>query len=116
MDWLNQIDLGEQSGNLSLRLWLKEAASLRGLLLEADREIRKLSHQERYAEDMALLLSIPGIGRLTAMILLTEIGDIKRFGNLDHLCSFIVLVPNTYGSGDKEKTGEITSPVGATGG
>lgn len=109
MDWLNQIDLGEQSGNLSLRLWLKEATSLRDLLLEADREIRKLSQQERYAEDMTLLLSIPGIGRLTAMILLTEIGDIKRFGNLDHLCSFIGLVPNTYGSGDKEKTGEITS-------
>lgn len=109
MEWLMQIDLGEESGNISLRLWLKEAGSLRDLLLEADREIRKLSQKERYAEDVALLLSVPGIGRLTAMILSTEIEDIKRFVNLDHLCSFIGLVPNVYGSGDKEKTGDITS-------
>lgn len=109
MDWLRQLDLGQESGNSSLRLLIQEAESLRELVLRADKDIKKLSQSERYAEKVKLLLSVPGIGRLTAMILLTEVNDMSRFRNLDHLCSYVGLIPNVYGSGDKEKVGDITS-------
>jgi transposase len=55
-----------------------------------------------------LLCSIPGIGLLTAMIILTEIEIINRFANLDQLCGFIGLVPSTHSTGDHEVVGEIT--------
>jgi len=42
------------------------------------------------------------------MILLTELGPIERFPSLDHLCSYVGLIPDTQGSGDKEHVGEIT--------
>jgi transposase len=42
------------------------------------------------------------------MIILTELGDISRFKNLDKLCSFIGLVPMTNSTGENEKTGGIT--------
>jgi len=45
---------------------------------------------------------------LTAMIILTEIGNITRFKNLDKLCSFIGLVPMTNSTGENERTGNIT--------
>ena len=54
------------------------------------------------------MITIPGIGRLTAMILLTEIGDINRFKRLDDLCSYIGLIPNVYSSGESESVGDIT--------
>jgi transposase len=108
MTWLSELKSEHESGRMALKLLLKEAETLRTLLLEANKSITKLSRQERYAEDAALLLSVPGVGRLTAMILLTELGNIKRFATLDHLCAYIGLMPNVYGSGDNEKVGQIT--------
>lgn len=108
MDWLRQINLGQLTGNKALQLYIKEAETIRALVLEADKEIRQLSRTEKYKETSTLLLSVPGVGILTAMILLTELGDILRFKNLDHLCAYIGLVPNVYSSGEKERVGDIT--------
>ncbi|MBX2920658.1 MAG: IS110 family transposase [Chitinophagaceae bacterium] len=57
---------------------------------------------------MSLLVTIPSIALLTAMILLTEIGDIRRFKGLDELCSYCGIVPNCHSSGETEHTGNLT--------
>ena len=67
-----------------------------------------MSLSETYANHIELLRSIPGIGILTAMIILTEIEAINRFDNFDKFCSFIGLVPTTHSSGEKDIIGEIT--------
>ena len=108
MSWLDSVKLKEESGNASLTLLLQEAESLRLLLLKAQRAIRKLSLSSSYKKNMELLLTVPGIGTLTGMLLLTEIGDINRFKGIDHLCSYIGLMPNIYASGEKERVGDIT--------
>lgn len=108
MKWLSELSLEHTSGRQALNFLVKEANSLRELLLEADKAIFRLSKEERYSGDVKLLVTIPGIGRLTAMILLTEVGDIKRFKKLDDLCSYIGLIPNVYSSGENERVGDIT--------
>jgi transposase len=108
MAWLDQLKFGQESGTTTLKLLLKEATGLRELLLESNKSILKLSQQERYRDNVKILLSVPGVGRLTAMILLTELGDITRFIDLDHLCAYLGLMPNVYASGDKEIVGDIT--------
>lgn len=50
-----------------------------------------------------LLMSVPGVGFISAMILQTEIIDIHRFKHLDQLSSFVGLVPATSSSGEKER-------------
>ena len=77
-------------------------------MLKATRKINELSRSKRFQKRCKLLLSVPGVGRLTAMILLTEIGEISRFKSLDHLCSYVGLIPNIYASGESERVGEIT--------
>ncbi|MDF1882252.1 transposase [Sulfurimonas sp. MAG313] len=62
MEWLKQLDLSHKSGNATLFLLLEEATFLRDLLLKASRDIRLLSKEDRYAEDVRLLLTVPGIG------------------------------------------------------
>jgi transposase len=42
------------------------------------------------------------------MILLTELGDIARFGSLDKLCGYVGPVPDTRASGEKEGVGDLT--------
>jgi transposase len=77
-------------------------------ILQATRGIRELSETEQYADQVRLLRGIPGIGLLTAMIILTELETVNRFENFDKLCSFIGLIPSTHSSGEKENIGEIT--------
>lgn len=108
MCWLENCNLGHQSGDRALGLLVSEAHFLRELLLGANKDIMELSRTERYRENVELLISIPGIGRLTAMVLMVQIGDIKRFGKLDRLCSYIGFVPNVHASGEREYTGSIT--------
>jgi transposase len=108
MNWLEQLDLGENSGNVKLSILLEEAEFLRKLLLKANRAIRELSRTTLYLKRVNLLMSVPGIGRLIAMVILTELEDIHRFKSLDQLCSYVGLIPNVSGSDEKERVGDIT--------
>ena len=67
-----------------------------------DYEIKQVSKQIAvYAkEDIArLLVTIPGIGYYSALLLISEIGDINRFTDSNHLCSYEGLIPSTHSSG-----------------
>ena len=64
--------------------------------------------KEHNPEILRLLLSVPGIGIKTAIVLITEIEDMKRFGNFDRLCSFAGLAPGSRSSGAKEVTTGLT--------
>jgi len=48
-----------------------------------------------------LLMSIPGIGDITGSIIAMETGDIHRFANAKHYCSYCRLVPGARDSGGK---------------
>jgi len=108
MSWLENIDMGEESGKEALNVLISECKNLRGSILNVTKQVRRLSQTETYRERVILLKSIPGIGLLTAMIILTELETINRFRNIDKMCGYIGLVPSTKSSGEKEKTGDIT--------
>jgi transposase len=55
-----------------------------------------------------LLMTIPGIGPLTAMFIIAEIEDISRFPSYRNLSSFAGLVPCLDASADKSRCGRIT--------
>jgi len=55
-----------------------------------------------------LMEKFPGLGRYTALLIVTEIGDIKRFSNHKKLCSYAGLAPSTYSSGGITRHGRIT--------
>ncbi len=108
MIWLESIDMGEESGKEALNVLISECKNLRISILNVTKQVRKLSRTEPYQEQVILLKSIPGIGLLTAMIILTELETINRFRNIDKMCGYIGLVPSTKSSGEKERTGDIT--------
>jgi transposase len=75
-------------------------------LLNLDEEI--LVYEEdlkvicRDNEDCQRVLTIPGIGYLTALAIYTGIGDIHQFSGSRQLSAFIGLVPKQHSSGNKE--------------
>ena len=106
--WLESIELPTESAKMTLIGHLEMVALLRNKQYSTNKEIRKLAKKKIYEENYNLLLSVSGIGSLTAMLILTELGDINRFKNLDKLCSYIGLVPMTHSTGENENTGNIT--------
>jgi transposase len=111
--WLEGIDMTGPSGKATLDDLLESSNHLRTAILKITRQIRVLSKTDRYKLRQELLRSIPGIGYITAMIILTEIETINRFANFDKLCGYIGLIPSTNSSGEKEKVGNLT-PRGHT--
>jgi transposase len=61
-----------------------------------------------FANEYGLLLSIPGIGFITAASLIAKIDLIDRFKNADVLSSYLGLVPSEHSSGSKVSHGKIT--------
>lgn len=76
------------------------------------KEIKEYDNKTRQKcmmnEEASLLKTMPGISDLSALILLSEIGDIKRFSTPRQLCSYAGLVPSQNQSGDKDYRGHIT--------
>ena len=57
---------------------------------------------------MRWLASFRGIGALTALGLIAEIGDFRRFAHPRELMSYLGLTPSEYSSGDQQHRGHIT--------
>lgn len=55
-----------------------------------------------------ILLSIPGIGPVTAITMLSEIGDFTRFSRPEQLIGFAGLNPSSFSSGENTRLGRIT--------
>lgn len=108
IQWLKEIEMKESSSKITLSLLVTIVIEIRKMLLELTKQIIVLSRTVLYLKRVILLRSIPGIGLITSMLILTELENILRFSTLDKLCSFIGLVPSTHASGESDPTGKIT--------
>ena len=75
MTWLESIELTEESGKITLSSLVQQSKNLRASVLDLTKQMQKLSQTEPYRNDVKWLRSLPGIGVLTAMTILTEAGD-----------------------------------------
>jgi len=108
INWLGSLEFQYGSGKQSLQALLEELKHLRQSIAQLTRQIRALAQQEPYRTQVLYLKTIPGISIFTAMVLLTEIVDINRFKDLDHLASYVGLVPGEDSSGEQERNTGIS--------
>lgn len=103
LEWLSDVPFNDRSSQTALQVYVQEAVFLMDQQKQIAVAIKELSVLPRYQTEVKLLTSVPSIGLLTAMTFLTEIGQIKRFRNIDHLCSYCGLTPNCHCSGQSER-------------
>jgi transposase len=108
IQWLKEIKFQTDEGRKALDIQIDRLLSLREKLTELIKELRKLSNNIEYKDDIKLLMSISGIGMLTALYLLFELVDIKRFKNVNKLCGYFGLYPGENSTSDNIKIGPIT--------
>lgn len=101
--WIEEQANGDEDLRDTLLLMLEEAKALRALLLKTERKLRELMWSTEYKQKSELLRSIPGVGPLTAMLFLLEVGDVRRFKTFDQLNRFVGFCPDSDSSGENEK-------------
>ena len=106
--WLKEDVVLLSSSRNSLDLLIRQVETIRKTLLDATRMIRNLSQTERYRQNYALLMTIPGIGVVVSMCILTELYDVKRFHNEREFAAYLGLIPTCHSSEDKIVHGEKT--------
>jgi transposase len=75
---------------------------------EAEELISQISAKTQWVDDVPYLLQLPGIGILTAMTVLSAIGEIGRIPSAKHLAGYAGLCSRIHFSGNTLKTGGIT--------
>ena len=111
--WLRGLDgkgspLGPGS-KVALRTLLVQMGTVQEQIKELDQEVARLSEQARYAEPARRVVKLKGVGLLTAMVFLTELGRMSRFRNRRQIGSYLGLVPSRFDSGQATgRTGHIT--------
>ena len=95
----DRIVYGEYLGLLEYKLSRRD---------EMDRRIDELVLTPAYATAVGHLGCFRGIQHQAAMVLVTGIGDWRRFASPRHLMAYLGLVPREHSSGDRERRGSIT--------
>ena len=106
--WLTSISFEHQTAKKALQVHIDSLEYHRNQQLQLTQQIRILSRSDPYKNAMEKLITVPGFGNLTCMIILTELVDITRFQNFHHLCAYAGLVPGTNSSGEKDRTTGIS--------
>jgi transposase len=107
-DWLNRQRLSDPLAQLALDQMRAHLDGLDAQLGAIDHELERIAGREPWADPVAWLCSFRGIAVHTALGLLAEIGDFRRFAHPRELMSYLGLVPSEYSSGDQQHRGHIT--------
>jgi len=84
---------------------------LKNALKQLDKQMKTLV-KEHYCENYKLLMSIPGVGSKTSVMLICQTDNFTKFDNVKKFLSYIGMSPRTYESGTSVKDKGHISKVG----
>jgi len=114
LQWLRDVAAGEtgtvrEGARVALGSLVEQYQSLSEQIKSLDKAIGQLSRIPRYARIFRKLKTLSGVGTLTAMVFLTEMGDLGRFANRRQLAAYLGLAPSAFESGTRDdRKGHIT--------
>ena len=104
MAWLKKkLRGGDETLVFIIEVRLTQCDLLSAQIEECDTRIAHFAETERYKKRKDSLCCFRGIATLSAMTLIVEIGDIRRFSHPERLTSYAGLSIKEYSSGGKEK-------------
>jgi transposase len=105
--FLDQLDI-DQAGRTILDRYRAGIDHIDRLVDASTATLRELASRCRWAKPAALLQTMPGIGLITALTILAELGDLARFHSRAAVANYAGLVPVIRDSDGKRFSGGIT--------
>ena len=106
--WITTIQWEHAAERAVVEDYLLAIAQIESRLAELDARLAETAQTDPYREPVAWLRCFRGIDTLTAMLILAELHDFRRFPNPRALMAYRGLVPSEHSSGDRHRRGRIT--------
>ena len=106
--WIARQRLDDALAQAALEQMLIHLEGLDRQLDAFDRQLENIAGQEPWREQVTVLTGFRGISTRTALGLISEIGDFRRFAHPRELASWLGITPSEYSSGDQQHRGHIT--------
>ena len=92
-----------------LESYIRELEFVDGEIETLQKAVETLAQEPKYQRAVEQMTQVPGVGILTALTFLVELGDLRRFDNRRQVGSYLGLVPASYESGEADdRKGHIT--------
>lgn len=106
--WVRCQRLADPLAHAALEHMRAHLEALDAQLAVLDAQLDQVAERAPWREPVSWLCCFRGIATHTALGLLAEIGDFRRFANPRDLMSFLGLTPTEYSSGQQRHRGHIT--------
>ncbi len=106
--WLKKTKLAGAHSRFVLEEMISELEHRISKVERYDEQIELAAQNPEYQPYLAALRTLRGINTLSAMTVLSELGDLRRFGTAPQIMSAVGVVPSEYSTGDKTNRFSIT--------
>jgi transposase len=106
--WVRAQRLSDPLAHAALEQMLIHLDGIDRQLATLDARLEQIARDQRWGWPVDRLRVFRGIGTLTALGLIAEIGDFARFSHPRELASWLGITPSEYSSGEQQHRGHIT--------
>ena len=106
--WIDSLAWAQEAERVVVEDYLLAIDHVEARLSELDARLTDIAQTDPYREPVAWLRCFRGIDTLTAILILAELHDFRRFQSPRALMAYLGLVPGEDSSGEKHRRGRIT--------
>ena len=106
--WLRGLRFEDLATRTVFEDYLTAVETLEERIRALEQRLEELAAEDPYRERVGWLCCFRGIKTVTAMTILAELHDFRRFSDPRRLMSYLGLVPSEHSSSDKVRRGSIT--------
>jgi len=106
--WIRKIRFDDSNLQMVFDESIRAVEQSQEQLKTYDARVEELAHQPRYASKVARYQVLRGVRTITAMTMVAEVADFRRYATAPQFMASTGLVPSEHSTGDRERRGRIT--------
>ena len=106
--WIDGLEWAQAAERVVVEDYLLAIDHLEARLIELDARLTEIAQTDPYREPVGWLRCFRGIDTLTAILILAELHDFRRFHSPRALMAYLGLVPGEDSTGEQHRRGRIT--------
>jgi transposase len=106
--WLARLEWVQPAERVVVEDYMLAIDQIEARLRELDRQLAEIAETAPYREPVGWLRCFRGIDTLTAILILSELHDFRRFPSPRPLMAYLGLVPGEQSTGEQHRRGRIT--------
>jgi len=108
MQWLDDLEFDQDNLRYTLEQYLDEYRFIQAQVDRVTDRLKELSMHSAYKSNYNRITACKGVGFITAMTYLLELGEVLRFSSAAKFVAYLGMTPSQHSSGEHVRLGHIT--------